>query len=64
MLVVKFDCGTAAAAAAACRYPSVILPGLLYLGDWGHAEHEERLKEIGIRRYTRVTQTKQMCGAS
>jgi hypothetical protein len=29
----------------------VILPGLLYLGDWGHAEHEERLKEIGIRRY-------------
>jgi hypothetical protein len=52
MLVITHTCVTAAAAAVGgCRYPSVILPGLLYLGDWGHAEHEERLKEIGIRRY-------------
>jgi Holliday junction resolvasome RuvABC endonuclease subunit len=32
----------------------VILPGFLYLGDWGHAEHEERLREMGIKRYVSV----------
>eukprot|EP00198_Chlamydomonas_reinhardtii_P011653 XP_001700990.1 MAP kinase phosphatase 5 [Chlamydomonas reinhardtii] len=32
------------------RYPSQILPGQLYLGDWEHAADNERLAEMGIRR--------------
>jgi hypothetical protein len=41
--------------AAACvadptRYPSLILPGFLYLGDWGDAEQQERLQELKIKR--------------
>ena len=31
-------------------YPSQILPGQLYLGDWEHAADNERLAEMGIRR--------------
>lgn len=33
-----------------CRYPSLILPGTLYLGDWGNAEQQERLQELKIKR--------------
>lgn len=32
------------------RYPSVILPGFLYLGDWADAQQHDRLKEIGLKR--------------
>lgn len=32
------------------RYPSLILPGFLYLGDWGDAEQQERLQELKIKR--------------
>ncbi|KAG2441094.1 hypothetical protein HXX76_003946 [Chlamydomonas incerta] len=32
------------------RYPSQILPGQLYLGDWEHAADNERLAEMGIKR--------------
>ncbi|KAG1657423.1 hypothetical protein FOA52_011793 [Chlamydomonas sp. UWO 241] len=31
------------------RYPSAIVPGVLYLGDWAHAESVASLDEIGIR---------------
>lgn len=32
------------------RYPSLIIPGFLYLGDWGDAEQQERLQELKIKR--------------
>lgn len=32
------------------RYPSLIQPGFLYLGDWGDAEQQERLQELKIKR--------------
>lgn len=32
------------------RFPSLILPQQLYLGDWGHAQAAERLAELGIKR--------------
>lgn len=38
----------------ACRYPSLMLPGFLYLGDWGHACDEARLRDIGVRRCMRA----------
>ena len=34
----------------ACRYPSIILAGLLYLGGWDAAEAQERLEELNIKR--------------
>jgi hypothetical protein len=37
-------------AVCAHRYPSLILPGFLYLGDWGDAEQQERLQELKIKR--------------
>ena len=37
-------------ACCACRYPSIILPGLLYLGDWDAAQDLLRLDELNIRR--------------
>jgi hypothetical protein len=37
-------------AAAHCSYPSQILPGLLYLGNWTHAQDLERLQELNVRR--------------
>ena len=33
------------------RFPSEVVPGLLYLGDWSHAEELERLREINVTRY-------------
>lgn len=37
------------------RYPSQILPGLLYLGDWEHAAAADRLKaDINVRRIITV----------
>jgi len=35
---------------APCRFPSLILPGFLYLGDWGDAEQQERLQELKVKR--------------
>ncbi|KXZ47911.1 hypothetical protein GPECTOR_32g524 [Gonium pectorale] len=32
------------------KYPSQIVPGLLYLGDWDNAADTERLEELRIRR--------------
>ena len=32
-----------------CRYPSEILPRVLYLGEWSHAENHERLQDLGVR---------------
>ena len=32
------------------RYPGEIVPKVLYLGDWQHAEAAERLDELNIRR--------------
>ena len=31
-------------------YPSVIVPGQLFLGDWADAEAADRLAELGIKR--------------
>ena len=36
------------------RFPSVILPGLLYLGAWDSAEAPERLAELNITRCAAV----------
>ena len=32
------------------RFPGEVVPKVLYLGDWGHAEQVERLDELGIKR--------------
>lgn len=34
----------------ACRYPGEIIPDLLYLGNWEHAENFSALKDLGIKR--------------
>eukprot|EP00879_Flechtneria_rotunda_P027734 GHRR01029724.1.p1 GENE.GHRR01029724.1~~GHRR01029724.1.p1 ORF type:complete len:223 (+),score=59.61 GHRR01029724.1:1121-1789(+) len=36
------------------KYPSVILPGFLFLGDWADAQQHERLQEIRIKRIVTV----------
>lgn len=33
------------------RYPSQIVAGLLYLGDWANAEDVERLDELKVKRW-------------
>lgn len=33
-----------------CRYPGEIIPGLLYLGNWEHAEDFAALQDLGIKR--------------
>lgn len=33
-----------------CRYPGEIIPGLLYLGNWEHAENFAALKDLGIKK--------------
>lgn len=35
-----------------CRYPGEIVPGLLYLGNWEHAQDFAALHDLGIKRYT------------
>lgn len=47
-----FLCTVSVKANSFKKYPSQILPGLLYLGDWAHAEAFDRLDEINIKRYT------------
>lgn len=37
-----------------CRFPSIIMPGLLYLGGWDAAESLERLQELNIKRCRRL----------
>ena len=32
------------------RYPGEIVPKVLYLGDWEHAQQTERMDELNIRR--------------
>ncbi|KAK9816993.1 hypothetical protein WJX72_007967 [[Myrmecia] bisecta] len=43
-------CTASTKATALRRYPSEIIPGLLYLGDWSHAENTDRLNEINVKR--------------
>ena len=35
---------------AGCRYPGEIIPGLLYLGNWEHAQDFSALQDLGIKR--------------
>ena len=44
------DCVLVCVAGCVLRYPSLILPGFLYLGDWADAEQAERLQELKIKR--------------
>lgn len=44
-----FLCTASVKANSTKRYPSQILPQLLYLGDWGHAEDYDRLEEIKVK---------------
>ncbi|EFJ44730.1 MAP kinase phosphatase 5 [Volvox carteri f. nagariensis] len=43
-------CTPSVKAASIKRYPSQIIPGFLYLGDWDSATDFERLEELNIRR--------------
>lgn len=45
-----FLCTQSVKANAAIRYPGEIIPGLLYLGNWEHAENFSALKDLGIKR--------------
>lgn len=42
-------CTTSLKASTAPSYPAQLEPGLLFLGDWGHAEAHDRLRELNIR---------------
>lgn len=50
---LPFICTASTKANTAKRFPSEIIPGLLYLGDWAHAEALDRLNELNIRRCAR-----------
>ena len=50
---LPFICTPSTKANTAKRFPSEIIPGLLYLGDWAHAEAADRLSELNIKRYAR-----------
>lgn len=43
-----------------CRYPGEVIPGLLYLGNWEHAENFAALKDLGVTRYS-FAHTTQPC---
>ncbi|GLC33296.1 hypothetical protein PLESTB_000349500 [Pleodorina starrii] len=45
-----FLCTTSVKSASIKKYPSQIIPGLLYLGDWDNATDLDRLDELKIRR--------------
>ncbi|KAG2482605.1 hypothetical protein HYH03_018489 [Edaphochlamys debaryana] len=45
-----FLCTASVKAACLKRYPSQVLPGHLYLGDWDNAADGERLAELGVKR--------------
>ncbi|GFR47235.1 hypothetical protein Agub_g8919, partial [Astrephomene gubernaculifera] len=45
-----FLCTASVKAISIKKYPSQILPGQLYLGDWENACDTERLAELGVRR--------------
>ena len=47
---LPYICTASTKANTAKRFPSEIIPGLLYLGDWAHAEAVDRLSELNIRR--------------
>lgn len=43
-----------------CRYPGEVIPGLLYLGNWEHAQNFAALKDLGVTRYS-FAHTTQLC---
>lgn len=45
-----FLCTQSVKAHAAVTYPGEIIPGLLYLGNWEHAQNFAALKDLGISR--------------
>ncbi len=47
---LPFICTASTKANCAKRYPSEILAGLLYLGDWANAEATDRFGDLNIRR--------------
>ncbi len=47
---LPFICTASTKANCAKHYPSEILAGLLYLGDWASAEATDRFGELNIRR--------------
>ncbi|MEW5317279.1 MAG: hypothetical protein WDW38_008590 [Sanguina aurantia] len=49
-----FLCSASVATKSFKKYPSQIIPGLLYLGDWDHAAAVDRLEELGISRVVTV----------
>ena len=48
---LPFICTASTKANCAKRYPSEILAGLLYLGDWANAEATDRYGDLNIRRH-------------
>lgn len=50
---LPYLCSASVKANCSKRFPSQILPGLLYLGDWEHAESADRLNEINVKRCAR-----------
>ena len=48
---LPFLCTTSVKASSIKKYPSQIVPGLLYLGNWEHAEAVEDLDEIKVKKW-------------
>ena len=47
---LPFICTASTKANCTKQYPSEILAGLLYLGDWANAEATDRFGDLNIRR--------------
>ena len=58
---LPFICTASTKANCAKRYPSEILAGLLYLGDWANAEATDRFADLNIRRCRFVRQQVGLC---
>mmetsp|Transcript_11961 Transcript_11961/g.35836 ORF Transcript_11961/g.35836 Transcript_11961/m.35836 type:complete len:480 (-) Transcript_11961:160-1599(-) len=51
---LPYICTQSLKANCARKYPSEILPGEVYLGEWSHAEAHERLLELNVRRVVTI----------
>ncbi|GAX75987.1 hypothetical protein CEUSTIGMA_g3430.t1 [Chlamydomonas eustigma] len=47
---MPFLCTTSVKASSIKRYPSQIIPNVLYLGDWSHAEAVQDLNDLNVKR--------------
>lgn len=48
--VSSMGCLSGTTGLCGCRYPGEIIPGLLYLGNWEHAEDFAALKDLGVKK--------------